>query len=60
MENEKKKFLTYESIRKSGITNMFNVTFVCELSNGVLSRQDCFYIMKNYSELLEKYLGGKR
>ena len=59
MKNEKEKFLTYEGIRKSGITNMFDVSFVCELSNGTLTRQDCIYIMKNYSELSEKYLGEK-
>ena len=55
MENEKEKITIYEAIRKSGVTNMFDVKTVCELSNRILSREDCLYIMKNYKELVEKY-----
>ena len=55
MDNEKEKFTIYESIRKSGITNMFDVRMVCELSGGVLNRDDCLYIMRNYQELEDKY-----
>ncbi len=56
MENEKEKFLVYESIRRSGVTNMFDVTTVCEISGETLDKKDCFYIMDNYSELAKKYL----
>lgn len=57
MENEENKFKTYEAIRKSGVTNMFDVRFVCELSGGLLNRADCLYIMQNYGDLYEKYIG---
>lgn len=56
MEDEKEKFLLYESIRRSGVTNMFDVTTVCAISGGTLEKKDCFYIMDNYSELAKKYL----
>ena len=52
-----KKFKTYEAIRKSGLTNMFAVSVVCELSGGILTRDDCLYIMKHYAELYEKHIG---
>jgi hypothetical protein len=60
MENEKQKFLDYERIRQSGVTNMFDVRTVCLCSFEDLTREDCLYIMKNYAELAEKYLGGER
>lgn len=52
----KKQFVSYEGVRVSGITNMFNVKLVCQISG--LSREKCLKIMDNYSELKEKFLKG--
>jgi len=51
----KKQFKTYLEIRDSGATNMFDVKKVVELSDGILKREDCIFIMKNFNELLDKY-----
>lgn len=53
-EVTKEQFKSYVGIRDSGVTNMFDVQTVCELS-GILDRKDCIYIMKNFSELAEYY-----
>ena len=47
------EFDAYEDVRQSGVTNMFNVGVVSDYSG--LSRQQIMAIMKNYSELNEKY-----
>jgi len=47
------EFDAYEDVRQSGITNMFNVSVVSDYSG--LNRQQIMTIMKNYSELNEKY-----
>lgn len=52
----KEKFNDYESVRVSGVTNMFDVKTVCDLSG--LVREDVFEIMKNFTELKEKYGAG--
>lgn len=46
----RQKFEKYVEIQRSGVTNMFNITRVTDLSNGVLSREDCLDIMENYSD----------
>lgn len=51
----KEQFLRYEHIRISGVTNMFNVNVVGPLA--LLTREECFDIMKNYSTYKEKFLG---
>ena len=51
----KKQFQTYLGIRDSGITNMFDVKKVVELSEGILTREDCIFIMKSFNELWNKY-----
>ena len=65
MEKEKKfevskeKFLAYKKVQFSGITNMFDIKKVQELSdflcNVPLTKNDCLYIMKNYGVLLAEY-----
>ncbi len=45
----KEEFDSYESVRTSGVTNMFNVALICKLSG--LSREQVFYIMKHYTEI---------
>jgi len=47
------KFRAYEAVRKSGITNIFDLRVVCDLSG--LSRVEALAIMKNYHALTEQY-----
>lgn len=51
----KEDFEAYEGVRQSGVTNMFMVNVVCDLSG--LSRAMVLLIMKNYGELCQKYPG---
>ena len=51
----KKRFQTYLEIRDSGATNMFDVRKVVELSDGILTREDCIFIMRSFNELWDKY-----
>lgn len=48
------QFELYENIRRSGITNMFNIKKVRKLST--LSREEVIYIIENYEYLANKYL----
>lgn len=54
VEITKDEFLSYEEVRLSGATNMFDANMVEKLSG--LSREKIIYIMKNYRELKDKYL----
>mgnify|MGYP001160527562 CR=1 FL=1 len=54
MEITKEEFEDYERVRASGVTNMFDVRTVVELSN-CLTRDKCLQIMKEYGELEKKY-----
>lgn len=47
------KFQAYEDVRQSGVTNMFAVNVVMEISG--LSKEECFTIMKHYGELDKLY-----
>ena len=51
----KEQFKDYVSIRDSGVTNMFAVSVVCDLSSTGLTRDNCFYIMDNFKELADEY-----
>ena len=53
MEITKDEFRAYEGVRASGVTNMFMVSTVEDLSG--LDRETIFEIMKQYSELNKKY-----
>ena len=56
----KEQFEVYEKVRSSGVTNMFNISLVCELS--CLDRETVMEIIKKYGELMELYpdvRGGK-
>ena len=46
-------FEDYVAVQESGVTNMFDVRQVMELSG--LEKEECFIIMKHYSKLKEKY-----
>jgi hypothetical protein len=52
------QFRTYEAVRTSGVTNMFDVPMVCDLSG--LSREEALAIMKNYHALSDQYLNMRQ
>jgi len=54
MEITKDDFLDYEEVRQSGVTNMWNVNLVCELSG--LEDKQVMFIMKNYSKLKNQFV----
>ena len=47
------EFDAYVEVQMSGVTNMFNVSVVSDYSG--LSRDKIMTIMKNYSDLNDKY-----
>lgn len=53
IEVTKEEFKDYVDCQKSGVTNMINVTLVSGLTG--LSREQIFYIMKNYKKLAKEY-----
>ena len=53
MKITKEQFEAYESVRASGVTNMFNVKVVEAISG--LDRATIFKIMDNYTKLNKKY-----
>ena len=53
-EISQEDFLDYESVRISGLTNMFMVSQVVALSDN-LDKEKCITIMKNYSKLKKTY-----
>lgn len=58
----KAKFLIFEKVRLSGLTNMYSVDDVRLISikyGEMLSVKDCFEIMLNYDKYFRKYLADK-
>ena len=53
MKITEEKYRTYEAVRRSGLTNMFDVRMVCELSD--LTYDEALDIMKNYSGYKEEF-----
>jgi len=62
MEITKEKFIAYEKVRQSGLTNMFDVNKVIDLAIlicGVeLEKEEVLDIMKNYTKYFEKYINN--
>lgn len=58
MENKidvsSKAFLSYEDVRASGVTNMWDVRTVQQLTG--LSKETILLIIKNYEELKREYM----
>ena len=54
MKITEEKYRTYEAVRRSGLTNMFDVRMVCELSD--LAHDEVLDIMKNYSRYKEEFV----
>lgn len=55
MKPTKEQFEEYVAIRDSGVTNMFDVTFIVGMSDTGLTKANCLYIMQNFKELSEEY-----
>lgn len=55
MKPTKEQFEEYIAIRDSGMTNMYNVKFICDMSYTGLTRDICIYIMEHFEELAEEY-----
>ena len=55
MKPTKEQFSEYVAIRDSGITNMFALDIVCDLSVTGLTREICMYIMRHFADLAEEY-----
>lgn len=53
MTISKSQFQAYESVRRSGVTNMFALATVCRLSG--LAREQVLAIMKNYRRLSRRF-----
>jgi hypothetical protein len=53
----KEEFWAYEEIRRSGVTNMFDIVAVSRLSG--LDRKTVLEIHKHYSALKAEYMKGK-
>ena len=51
----KEQFEAYVNVQMSGVTNMWNVKLVSELSG--LEEEEIMTIMKSYGELKDKYDG---
>lgn len=51
----KAQFEDYVAIRDSGMTNMFDVRTVCNLSCTGLTSEICLYIMTNFRALAKEY-----
>ena len=51
----KEQFEAYVDVQMSGVTNMWNVKLVSELSG--LEEEEIMTIMKSYGELKDKYDG---
>ena len=51
----KEQFEEYVSIRNSGVTNMFNVTYITEISDTGLDKPTWFQIMDHFEELAKEY-----
>jgi len=58
MNITKEEFGAYEGVRESGVTNMFMISTVSEISG--LGREKIKFIMTNYGELMKKYPGVRK
>ena len=56
MDNiSEEQFNAFEEVRKSGMTNMFDVPAVIELADGMLKKQEVLTIINNYTDLKSKF-----
>ena len=57
LEQIKDKFMAYEGVRRSGVTNMFDRQMVCDLAN--LTKKEYLDIHENYNIYHEKFIGAR-
>jgi len=55
MKPTREQFEEYVEIRDSGVTNMFDIRYIEDISTTGLDRPICMYIMKHFEELAEEY-----
>lgn len=58
----KAKFISFEKVRRSGLTNMYDINKVRLIAikyGQMLTNKDCFDIMLNYDKYKQKYEGKK-
>lgn len=59
----KAKFIAFEKVRKSGLTNMYDINQVQFIAlakfKQEFTKKDCFEIMLNYDKYRRKYLEDK-
>lgn len=59
----KAKFLAFEKVRRSGLTNMLDINEVRFISASkfgqILTKEECFDCMLNYDKYVKKYLIDK-
>jgi hypothetical protein len=59
----KAKFIVFEKVRRSGLTNMYDINEVRFIAlakfKQELTKKDCFDIMLNYDKYRRKYLEAK-
>ena len=56
MDNiSEEQFNAFERVRESGITNMFDVPAVIQLTHGILNKKEVHTIMDNYTNLKSKF-----
>ena len=53
MEITEHQFASYVTVQESGITNMWNVSLVTELTG--LTKDQCIDIMKNYEKYSKRF-----
>ena len=51
----REQFEDYVAIRDSGVTNMFSIPTVCNLSTTGLTYKNCIYIMDHFTDLAAEY-----
>jgi hypothetical protein len=51
----KEQFEAFQRVRDSGLTNMFDVKAVIQLSGDLLDRESVLDIMKNYAKYTEDF-----
>lgn len=51
----KEQFEEYVAIRDSGVTNMFDISYISAISDTGLDRPICLYIMEHFGELAKEY-----
>lgn len=51
----REQFQEYVDIRDSGVTNMWDISYITAVSTKGLTKDICFYIMGHFEEIAEHY-----